>query len=281
MFLLAAGLTILILTGFLRLSASEDVVGQTTEPTPAAAAQTEPGTESIDSISKTIEKGVKGVSAFAESVSEREIITRETTSRTETTARTTEPETTEMQKATEPETTVNQQKEKIRQTEPATTVNQQKEKIRQTEPATTRSSRIEIGDCYGTITVEGCGISNVNLYYGSEQSIIAKGAGTFHVMDGVGIPGQGKTSFIMSHNDGWFSGLRYARVGGRVTIRTFYGTYIYQIRQMKVVHNEDRSAYDLSRTDENLILYTCYPFVNCPKNTPYRYMVFADLISGP
>ena len=148
MFLLAAGLTILILTGFLRLSASEDVVGQTTEPTPAAAAQTEPGTESIDSISKTIEKGVKGVSAFAESVSGREIITRETTSRTETTARTTEPVTTEIKKTT--------------------------------EPATTRSSRIEIGDCYGTITVEGCGISNVNLYYGSEQSIIAKGAGTFH-----------------------------------------------------------------------------------------------------
>ncbi len=29
---------------------------------------------------------------------------------------------------------------------------------------------------------------------------------------------------------------------------------------MKVMDYQDETSYDFSRTDENLILYTCYPF---------------------
>ena len=33
-----------------------------------------------------------------------------------------------------------------------------------------------------------------------------------------------------------------------------------RLRRQKILDYQDSSAYDLSREDENLILYTCYPF---------------------
>ena len=43
---------------------------------------------------------------------------------------------------------------------------------------------------------------------------------------------------------------------------------------------EPVSYTHLSRTDENLILYTCYPFDSLGY-TPFRFFVYADYVSGP
>ena len=43
---------------------------------------------------------------------------------------------------------------------------------------------------------------------------------------------------------------------------------------------EDSSAYDFSRTDENIILYTCYPFGTIGF-TRDRYFVYGEYRSGP
>ena len=42
----------------------------------------------------------------------------------------------------------------------------------------------------------------------------------------------------------------------------------------------EETAYDFTRTDENLILYTCYPF-DALGFTPNRYFVYAKYVSGP
>ena len=42
----------------------------------------------------------------------------------------------------------------------------------------------------------------------------------------------------------------------------------------------DTTTYDFTRTDENLILYTCYPF-DALGFTPNRYFVYASYTSGP
>lgn len=45
-----------------------------------------------------------------------------------------------------------------------------------------------------------------------------------------------------------------------VTIETHYGTYTYTVERCEVRDYQDTTTYDFTRTDENLILYTCYPF---------------------
>ena len=58
-----------------------------------------------------------------------------------------------------------------------------------------------------------------------------------------------------------------------------YGNYVYTIVNTKIADASDESAYDLKKKEENVILYTCYPFN--AYQTPTRYFVYAKYISGP
>ena len=53
-----------------------------------------------------------------------------------------------------------------------------------------------------------------------------------------------------------------------------------KVTETKILDYRDSSAYDFSREDENLILYTCYPF-DAMGFTPDRFFVYARYISGP
>ena len=48
----------------------------------------------------------------------------------------------------------------------------------------------------------------------------------------------------------------------------------------EILDYQDETAYDFTRTDENLILYTCYPF-DALGFTPNRFFVYAKYVSGP
>ena len=61
---------------------------------------------------------------------------------------------------------------------------------------------------------------------------------------------------------------------------TNYGTYKYEITDMQVASDTDSSAYDLDATEENIILYTCYPLGQVAV-TDLRYFIYGRLISGP
>ncbi|MBQ5559258.1 MAG: sortase, partial [Lachnospiraceae bacterium] len=63
-------------------------------------------------------------------------------------------------------------------------------------------------------------------------------------------------------------------------IRTNYGNYQYEITGTKITDNEDRSAYDLAKNEENLIMYTCYPFDTLGL-TNLRAFIYAKYVSGP
>lgn len=135
------------------------------------------------------------------------------------------------------------------------------------------------GDRYGEIAIEGTTVS-APLYYGDDTATLNKGVGTFKDDIGVGIPGEGKTILLAGHNNTFFNGLQQVEVGDIVTIETHYGTYTYEVTDMQVKDHQDESAYDFSRTDENLIMYTCYPF-DALGFTPDRYFVYAKYVSGP
>lgn len=135
------------------------------------------------------------------------------------------------------------------------------------------------GDRYGRITVSGTTV-DAPLYYGDANAQLNAGVGTYKDDKRVGIPGEGKTILLAGHNNTFFSDLQHVEVGGIVTLETHYGTYTYQVTEMKVLDHQDSSAYDFTRTDENLILYTCYPF-DAIGFTPQRYFVYASYLSGP
>lgn len=135
------------------------------------------------------------------------------------------------------------------------------------------------GDRYATITVSGTNV-DAPVYYGDTNKILNQGVGTYKDDAGVGIPGEGKTILLAGHNNTFFNDLQHAEVGATVTITTHYGTYTYEITDMQVKDYQDATAYDFTRTDENLIMYTCYPF-DALGFTPNRYFVYAKYVSGP
>lgn len=135
------------------------------------------------------------------------------------------------------------------------------------------------GDRYGEISIAGTTVS-APLYYGDDTATLNKGVGTFKDDVGVGIPGEGKTILLAGHNNTFFNGLQQVEVGDIVTIETHYGTYTYEVTEMGVKDYQDSTAYDFTRTDENLIMYTCYPF-DALGFTADRYFVYAKYVSGP
>ena len=118
------------------------------------------------------------------------------------------------------------------------------------------------------------------VYYGDTSKILNAGVGTYKDDARVGIPGEGKTILLAGHNNTFFNDLQHAEVGATVTITTHYGVYTYEVTGTEILDYQDETAYDFTRTDENLILYTCYPF-DALGFTPNRFFVYAKYVSGP
>lgn len=132
------------------------------------------------------------------------------------------------------------------------------------------------GTQFGQIIIDDCQI-DARLFFGDGNIELNNGVGIY---TGSAIPGYGRTILVAGHNNTFFNGLKYAQKGQKVKIRTSYGNYTYEINDIQVKRNDDRSAYDFTRQDENLIMYTCYPFDELGL-TPMRCFVYAKFISGP
>ena len=133
-----------------------------------------------------------------------------------------------------------------------------------------------VGEQFGELIIEDCQI-NDKLFFGDGNVELNNGVGIYN---GSFVPGYGKTILIAGHNNTYFNGLKYAKKGQIVKIRTSYGNYQYEITDIQVKKATDTSAYDLAANYENLIMYTCYPFDELGL-TPYRCFVYGKLVSGP
>ena len=132
------------------------------------------------------------------------------------------------------------------------------------------------GEQFGELIIEDCSIDN-NLFFGDGNVALRNGVGIYN---GSFIPGYGKTILVAGHNNTYFNGLKNAEAGQKVTIKTNYGNYTYEITETAVKKATDTSAYDLSADYENLIMYTCYPFDELGL-TDKRFFVYAKYVSGP
>ncbi|MDE5852531.1 MAG: class D sortase [Oscillospiraceae bacterium] len=132
------------------------------------------------------------------------------------------------------------------------------------------------GDRYATINIDSIELET-SVYYGDSVKELNKGVGTYL---GCYLPGQGRTILMCAHNNSYFKDLNNISEGDHINISTNYGKYIYTVTGFKVADKSDKSAYDLTRKSDNLILYTCYPFDTLGL-TRMRYFVYADYTSGP
>lgn len=109
---------------------------------------------------------------------------------------------------------------------------------------------------------------------GTSLSILDYGPG--HLL-GSPYPGQAGNSIIAAHNDLEFHNLGKLQAGDLIYVSDKSGkTYKYETEQSRIVGPKD--VISLSAKKPTLTLSTCYPF-NAYKDTPYRYIVSAHLIS--
>ena len=132
------------------------------------------------------------------------------------------------------------------------------------------------GTHYANLEIASVSIST-DLYFGDSSAVLKRGVGQYI---GSSIPGYGKPLLIGGHNNAAFHRLQNVQAGDIVTITTNYGVYEYQITETRIAAANDKSAYDLSQKEEQLILYTCYPFDTLGL-TSKRFFVYADKVSGP
>lgn len=131
-------------------------------------------------------------------------------------------------------------------------------------------------DYVGRLTIEGTAV-DCEVYYGDSETQFSKGAG---VSMGSCIPGAGGTIMIGAHTGTYFRDLESVAQGADITITTDYGEYHYTVARCAVVEETDTTAYDLDAEEENIILFTCYPFGILTRTTQ-RYLVYGDFVSGP
>ena len=115
------------------------------------------------------------------------------------------------------------------------------------------------------------------VYYGDTDEVLEKGAGLY---TGSSIFGQGRTILVSAHDSTYFAPLEKIKSGAKITALTDYGKFIYQVTETKVVKETETEATKLDGKEEQLVLYTCYPFQSQQKREQ-RFFVYAKKISGP
>lgn len=134
------------------------------------------------------------------------------------------------------------------------------------------------GNVYGQIKCEKLNI-DAPVYMGDSGSVLVNGAGTYL---GSSIPGDGKTILVGAHCTEYFAGLEYVEKGDKFEFVTTYGMYTYKVKDIVIAEGEDiDKTYDLASDEEQLVLYTCYPFGKWQGAKESRMFVILNPVSGP
>ncbi len=129
----------------------------------------------------------------------------------------------------------------------------------------------ELHTAIGTLKIPDAQIE-CKVIYGDNASDLNKG-GCFYPDLKDRIPGGGRQMLMASHNNTFFHTLGQVQEGSRILMDLYYGQYEYEVVRTEVVKASDTTTYDLQKEEEELIIYTCYPFDQLSA-TPYRFFVY-------
>lgn len=110
-----------------------------------------------------------------------------------------------------------------------------------------------------------------DVFYGDSDDDFSKGLGQYA---GSALFGCGKPILVGGHDTTYFAGLEKAKAGDKIEVQTNYGRYTYEVTETKVLKADDEKAVDLDSDDEELILYTCYPFGKVTSEREDRFFVY-------
>lgn len=125
---------------------------------------------------------------------------------------------------------------------------------------------------YGNVICEEIGLK-APIYYGDGEESLKKGVGHY---TGSGMPGEGKPILFSGHDSTYFGALENIKKGNLVEIDTNYGHFTYEVTDIKIVQATDTTAHPLESKEEQLILYTCYPFGKVTGNREERFFVYCQ-----
>ena len=136
------------------------------------------------------------------------------------------------------------------------------------------------GEQYGKISCERIGLDAPVYWYDSDD-ILEVGVGQSLISL---LPGFGRSIILAGHNTTFFNCLQNAQEGDVIKFGTNYGDYEYAITSLQPIAEADLEKLLLStveREQEELIMYTCYPFYPAVDQELDRYVVFANRTAGP
>jgi sortase A len=132
----------------------------------------------------------------------------------------------------------------------------------------------KVGDVIGTLSIPKIK-KTINIIEGTGTKELKLGAG--HYVGSV-LPGVSDNSVLAGHRDSVFRNLGELKIGDLMTVRTSYGTFVYEVHKIRIVQANDRTVI-VPTQDAILTLSTCYPF-RFVGNAPKRYIVQAGLVIG-
>lgn len=133
------------------------------------------------------------------------------------------------------------------------------------------------GEQYGEVLCEEIGL-RAPLYYGDTDEILEKGAGTYA---GMHLPGEGRGILISGHDTSVFAPLESVEAGMTILVKTKYGQFEYEVTGTEVLDVLEYNSQKYGTKEEELALYTCYPFGEDDKLRGERFFVYAKKVSGP
>lgn len=125
------------------------------------------------------------------------------------------------------------------------------------------------------LQMEGLGVDLIVLE-GESGEVLAFGPGH---LPGSSAPGRSGHCVLAGHRDSSFSFLKDLQVGDIVTLQG-RGDFLQRYRVTGFTVREAESLYLHESERPSLTMLTCYPFHALQSQTPLRYLVFADGISG-
>ena len=131
-----------------------------------------------------------------------------------------------------------------------------------------------IGDQFGTLRIPSVELE-VGLFQGDSEAEFRKGAGHY---TGSYFPGQNGNILIAGHRTSFFRSFEYLAAGDLVYVETTYGLFTYRIDELRIIDGGDQSVA-ADTPQEQLTLYTCYPFVYFG-NAPQRFVVICSLVES-
>lgn len=130
--------------------------------------------------------------------------------------------------------------------------------------------RPEYGKPYGKITIPSVNI-DLNLIFGNSLEALKDGIGQ---NTRAYCPGEGKTIILNGHNtDSMLKRLYKVSKKDKILINTEYGSYTYEVYDIKVITEKD---IVVQTNNETLVIYTNYP-ENSVGSTNMIYAVYANL----